>query len=137
MFSYLCTGGENSPDQYAEELVAKILLIDDELSIRGLLATLLERKGHTVLLADSGRKGLKLCKHERPDAVVLDLKMPEMDGLAVLRELREVGMDKPVIILTGAGDEESESQARLLGAAAFIEKQFSLHELGDTLKHLL
>jgi DNA-binding response OmpR family regulator len=117
--------------------MAKILLIDDELSIRGLLATLLERKGHTVLLADSGRKGLMLYKQERPDAIVLDLKMPEMDGLAVLRELRAAGMDKPVIILTGAGNEESESQARLLGAAAFIEKQFSLHELGDTLKRLL
>lgn len=115
----------------------KILVIDDEPSIRGLLATLLERKGYRVLLADSGRRGLELFKHERPSAVVVDLKMPEMDGLAVLRELRTLVREQPVIILTGAGDEESEFNARLLGATAFIKKQFSLHELGDTLKRVL
>ncbi len=114
-----------------------ILIIDDEPSIRGLLATLLERKGYDVLLADCGRKGLEVFKREQPAVTVLDLKMPEMDGLAVLRELRALDPAKPVIILTGARSEELEVEARLLGATAFIEKEFSLHRLGDTLKRVL
>ena len=64
-------------------MMAKILVIDDESSIRGLLATVLERKGYTVVLADSGVKGLELFTRERPEVIVLDLKMPEIDGLAV------------------------------------------------------
>ena len=117
--------------------MATILLIDDEPSIRGLLATLLERKGHTVVLAETGKKGLDLFKRNSPDLTVVDLKMPEMDGIAVLRELRALNPEKPVIILTGAADAQTEYEAGVLGAAAFIEKGFSLHALGDALKRLL
>lgn len=65
--------------------MAKILVIDDEQGIRDLLDTLLRRKGYDVVLAESGQKGLDLFRRERPDVVVLDLKMPGMDGLAVLQ----------------------------------------------------
>src|SRR6266545_3099108 len=109
--------------------MAKILPIDDEPSVRGLLATLLERKGYDVVLAESGRQGLEVFTRARPDVVLLDLSMPEMDELAVLRQLRVLDGEKPVIILTGAGSEAIECEARLLGAAAFVEKEFSLHEL--------
>lgn len=68
--------------------MAKILVIDDEEGIRHLLDTLLSRKGYTVVLAGSGRKGLELFRRERPDVVVLDLKMPEMDGVSVLKQIR-------------------------------------------------
>src|SRR4051812_13732026 len=112
----------------------KLLVIDDEPAIRGLLETLLVRKGYTVSAASSGAKGLELFRRERPDAVILDLRMEGMDGLAVLQELRKLDGAKPVIILTGAGTEQLEYQARLLGASAFVEKQFSLHELGHWLK---
>ena len=63
----------------------KVLVIDDEPGIRGLLATILERKGYAVVLAESGRKGLDLFRRERPDLVVLDLKMPDMGGITVAR----------------------------------------------------
>lgn len=63
--------------------MAKILVIDDEQGIRNLLDTLLRRKGYDVLLAESGRKGLELFRREHPDVIVLDLKMPEMDGIEV------------------------------------------------------
>lgn len=115
----------------------KVLVIDDEASMCGLLGTVLERKGYEVFLASSGHHGLELFKRRRPDVTVLDLRMPEMDGLAVLRELKAIDGQKPVIILTGAGNEHLEGEARLLGAAAFIQKEFSLHRLGNTLKHLL
>ncbi len=115
----------------------RILVIDDEPGIRGLLAAILERKGYQVLLAENGRKGLALFRRERPDVVVLDLKMPEMDGRTVLKALHTLHPGLPVVILTGIGTEETEQQVRALGAAACIGKEFSLHRLGDTLKHLL
>ena len=93
--------------------MAKVLVIDDEQGIRSLLDTLLRRKGYDVVVAESGRKGLELFRRERPDVIVLDLKMPEMDGLTVLQ------------------------QVRAMGVTEYVEKEFSLHLLGDSLKRLL
>jgi len=117
--------------------MAKILVIDDELGIRNLLDTLLRRKGYDVILADGGRKGLELFRREHPDVVVLDLKMPEMDGLTVLRQIHGLEPGKPVIILTGAGTGEAEREVRALGVTEYVEKEFSMHLLGDSLKRLL
>ena len=117
--------------------MTKILVIDDEQGIRNLLDTLLRRKGYDVVLAESGRQGLELFRRERPDVIVLDLKMPEMDGLTVLRQIKNLDPGKPVIILTGAGTAEAEKQVRTLGVTEYVEKEFSLHLLGDSLKRLL
>jgi len=117
--------------------MAKVLVIDDEPGIRNLLDTLLSRKGYDVVLADGGRKGLELFRRERPDAVVLDLKMLEMDGVTVLTQLRNADQKLPVIILTGAGTPETERQMSALGVSEFIEKEFSMHRLGDALKRLI
>ena len=117
--------------------MAKILVIDDEEGIRNLLDTLLRRKGYDVVLAESGSKGLELFRRERPDVIVLDLIMPEMTGLAVLRQIRSLDSKKPVIVLTGAGTAEAEQQVRALGGTEYVEKEFSLHRLGDALNRLL
>jgi DNA-binding NtrC family response regulator len=117
--------------------MAKVLVIDDEQGIRNLLDTLLRRKGYTVVLADGGRKGLELFRREHPDIVVLDLKMPELGGVAVLQQIRGLNPHIPVIVLTGAGTPETEQHVYALGASEFIEKEFSLHLLGDALKRLL
>ncbi|MBC7840551.1 MAG: response regulator [Nitrospiraceae bacterium] len=117
--------------------MAKILVIDDEEGIRHLLDTLLSRKGYTVVLAGSGRKGLELFRRERPDVVVLDLKMPEMDGVSVLKQIRQINLIQPVIILTGFLTPEAEQQMRALGVTEFVEKEFSMHHLGHALTRLL
>ena len=117
--------------------MAKILVIDDESGIRDLLDTLLRRKGYDVVLAESGQKGLDLFRRERPDVIVLDLKMPGMDGLSVLQQVRSLDSKKPVIVLTGAGTAETEQKVRALGVTEYVEKEFSLHLLGDSLKRLL
>ena len=117
--------------------MAKVLVIDDEQGIRSLLDTLLSRKGFNVVLADGGRKGLELFRRERPDVIVLDLNMPEMDGVAVLQQVRSLNPDQPVIILTGAGTPEKEQRVHALGVSEFVEKEFSLHRLGDALKRVL
>jgi CheY-like chemotaxis protein len=97
----------------------------------------LHRKGYDVVVAESGQKGLELFRRERPDVLVLDLKMPEMDGLTVLQQVRSVDLKQPVIILTGAGTAEAEQQVRALGVSEFVEKEFSLHRLGGALQRLL
>jgi DNA-binding NtrC family response regulator len=117
--------------------MAKILVIDDEQGIRDLLDTLLRRKGYDVVLAESGWKGLELFRLEHPDVIVLDLKMPGMDGLTVLQEIRSFDPRQPVIVLTGAGTAEAEQQVRAFGVTEYVEKEFSLHRLGDSLNRLL
>ena len=117
--------------------MATVLVIDDEEGIRNLLDTLLSRKGYEVVLASNGQKGLELFRRKRPDVVVLDLKMPHMDGLAVLQQVRQLNPTQPVVILTGAGTAEAEQQVRALGVTEYVEKEFSLHRLGDALKRLL
>ena len=102
--------------------MSKILVIDDEPSVRSLLDTLLSRKGYEVVLADGGRKGLELFRLEHPDAVVLDLKMPEMDGITVLKHIRSADQKLPVIVLTGAGTPETEQQVYALGVTEYVEK---------------
>ena len=69
--------------------------------------------------------------------MVLDLKMPGMDDLTVLQQVRSLNPKQPVIILTGAGTPESEQQVRAQGVTEYVEKEFSLHLLGDALKRLL
>ncbi len=117
--------------------MAKILVIDDEPSILDLFDTVLRRKGHEVVLAELGQKGLKLFQQERPHVTILDLEMPDMDGCAVLREIRTLDPKAPVIIQTGFGTEEREWQAREFGAAEFIPKGLSLHFLGAALDRVL
>jgi DNA-binding response OmpR family regulator len=117
--------------------MATILAVDDDEKIRELLSTLLRRKGHHVLTASHGQKGIEVFRRERPHVTILDFEMPDMDGLAVLRQIREIDPRAPVIMLTGAGTEAREKQARELGVTDFLAKGFSLHEVGAALNQVL
>ncbi len=117
--------------------MARILVVDDEQSIRDLLDTILRRRGHEVLLADQGQKALELFQRERPHVVILDLHMPGMNGIVALKQFRTIDAQTPVIILTGVGTEAMEQQARTLGVTDFLQKGFSLHALGSALDRAL
>ena len=117
--------------------MANILAVDDDEKIRDLLYTILRRKGHHVLTADHGQKGIDIFRRERPQVTILDFEMPDIDGLEVLRQIRAIAPHAPVIMLTGAGTEAREKQARELGVTDFLAKGFSLHELGATLNQVL
>ncbi len=117
--------------------MARILVIDDEPSMLDLLDTVLRRKGHEVVLTEHGQKGVKLFQREHPHVTILDLKIPDMDGLVVLKEIRTFDPNAPVIILKGFGTEESVRQARKLGVTEFLQKGFSLHILGAALDRVL
>ena len=116
----------------------KVLVIDDQPDVRTLTGMLLKHLGYDVVLADNGQKGLDLYRQEHPDVIVLDLTMPGMDGIEVLKLIRSVDPIQPVIVVTGDGRPETEREVRALVVSGFIVKgSTSIHSLGDTLKHLL
>jgi CheY-like chemotaxis protein len=116
--------------------MAKILVIDDAPNVRSSLNMLLRKKGYDVLLADNGWNGLELYRQEHPDAILLDLRMPGLDGIEVLKEIRSGDLKQPVIILTGDTNPETEQEVRALGVSEFIRKGLSLQALTDALEHL-
>jgi two-component system nitrogen regulation response regulator NtrX len=99
-----------------------VLLVDDEESIRDSLRMVLEYKNHKVVEAASGAEALRRVRESPVDAVLLDIKMPEMDGLEVLSSLREQGFEMPVIIITGHGDVPTAMEATRRGAYDLLEK---------------
>ena len=117
--------------------MTKILVIDDDARDRGLLVTVLEERGYEVILADNGGAGLMLCHQRTPDAVVLDLNMPGIDGGTILRQLRILHPTLPVVVFSGLSAEEVEQEMLNQGARAFIQKAFSLDQLGSALQEVL
>jgi DNA-binding response OmpR family regulator len=117
--------------------MSTILVVDDDPGIRGLLDQTLRRKAYSVVFAADGDSGFDLFRRISPDAVVLDLNMPGMDGMMLLEKVRELNERVPVIILTGPPMRELEHEASLLGATAFLRKASSIHELGNVLKEAL
>lgn len=111
----------------------KILIVDDEESIRTLIQNVMRSEQRTVLTAEAGRKAVNLFRRERPDITILDLKMPDMSGLEVLKEIREMDPSATVIIFSGTVVEALERQARELGASDFVAKGDSLFSLGQAL----
>jgi two-component system, NtrC family, nitrogen regulation response regulator NtrX len=101
---------------------AKILIIDDEEEIRNSLRMIFDYEGYECLLAANGPAGLKMIEKEDPDVVFLDIKMPQMDGIEVLKAAREREGAPPVVILSGHGNIQTAVEATKLGAFDFIEK---------------
>ena len=100
----------------------KILIVDDEEIIVRLLSMSLRSDGYETLAAYSGEQGLEVFKSESPDIVVTDIKMPGMDGLELLKKIKEIDAEKEVIIVTGHGDIDSTITALQYGASDFINK---------------
>lgn len=113
--------------------MAVVLVVDDDADIRTIVRVNLERAGHRVLTAASGREALALLAGEVPDVVFLDLMMPEVDGWAVLRELKSGRnrrlTDVPVFLLTALVDDTNRLRGGIEGALAHITKPFDPSEL--------
>jgi two-component system, NtrC family, nitrogen regulation response regulator NtrX len=101
---------------------ASILVVDDEAAIRDSLHMILEYEGYRVEEAGNGSQALAKVAERAPDAVVLDIKMPEMDGLELLKALRERGYDMPVLMISGHADVATAVEATRRGAFDFFEK---------------
>ena len=112
----------------------KLLVIDDEASTRDLLKMSLESDGYTVFVAEDGPKGLEIFARELPPVVLTDIKLPGMDGIEVLRKVKEQSPDTEVIVITGHGEMNLAVQALQLEASDFINKPISDEGLAVALR---
>jgi two-component system, OmpR family, response regulator MprA len=118
-------------------VAVRILVVDDDRAVRESLRRSLSFNGYSVSLAEDGVEALNSIVSDRPDAVVLDVMMPRLDGLEVCRQLRSTGDDLPILVLT-ARDSVSERVAGLdAGADDYLPKPFALEELLARMRALL
>ena len=103
-----------------------ILVIDDEQGVRDLFAKVLSRQDYNVLTAASGADGIQVAREQKVNLILLDIKMPGMDGLETLRRLKKVSPETAVIIITGFGTLQTSRKALKLGAVDYITKPFDL-----------
>jgi len=118
----------------AEERQLKILLVDDDEMVRKSAGAFLHKMGHHVVFASNGREGLERVEQGKPDIVISDIMMPDLDGLDFLRTLKERGSDVEVILVTGHGDLETAVEALRQGAFDFFTKPVRLDELRAALE---
>ncbi|TNF46137.1 sigma-54-dependent Fis family transcriptional regulator, partial [bacterium] len=114
-----------------------VLVVDDEKRVRESVRAILEDEGYSVLEADSGESALNKVAGDRPDAVLLDVWMPGIDGIETLKGIRQQDRDLPVIIMSGHGNIETAVSATKLGAYDFLEKPLSLDRLNLVLRNAL
>jgi two-component system, OmpR family, response regulator len=121
---------QRSPD-------ARLLVVDDEPGIRDLLATSLRFAGFEVHTAADGQEALRQAEAVRPDLVVLDVMLPDLDGFAVTRRLRERGRDTPVLFLTAKDDIADRVAGLTVGGDDYVTKPFSLEEVVARIRAVL
>jgi CheY-like chemotaxis protein len=116
-------------------LGSSVLVIEDDPDMRGLLVLMLEDQGHHVLAASDGREGLEVAERLKPDLILLDMKMPVMDGWEFARRYRAEEDDpSPIVVMTAA--EDPRTRAEEIGAAGWLGKPVELDVLYDTVKQI-
>jgi DNA-binding response OmpR family regulator len=118
-------------------MAEKILVVDDEQEIRNLLDHFLKDQGYEVILASDGNQALKLAAEENPQVIILDIKMPGLDGLEVCKLLKDKEQTRliPIIVITGFEDNKIEALDR--GADDFVNKPFDMAEIAIRVKSAL
>jgi two-component system, NtrC family, nitrogen regulation response regulator NtrX len=112
-----------------------ILIVDDDESVRKSLADVMRDEGYEVVTAASGREGIDLLHEVQPALALLDIAMPDMDGIETLRRFREIRPDMPVVMVTGHGTIETAVKTTKMGAYDFIQKPPELQHLNLVVKH--
>ena len=107
----------------------RILVVDDEDNLRSMLVAALKYEGYDVTQASDGAAGLRAARETKPDLIVLDVMMPNLDGFAVIKRLRDAGDRTPVIFLTARDSSEDRVTGLNLGGDDYLPKPFSLEEL--------
>jgi len=117
--------------------MAKILIADDSQFMRKTLEDMLVKAGHNDLVkAADGKETLEKCEEEKPDLILLDIIMPEVDGIEVLEKLSKSDIEK-VIVISAVGQEEMKNKAKSLGVKHYIIKPFEEKEVLETIKKVL
>ena len=107
----------------------KLLIVDDEADIREFARNFFVKRKMDVLVGSGGRQALDLIAKEKPNLVLLDIKMEEMTGVEVLRELRKTNQALKVIMVSGVEDEDTINETKSFGIVGYIHKPFILEEL--------
>lgn len=120
--------------------MAKIAIIEDDIVIAQMYRMKFEAEGFEVQTAENGRLGVELCEKMRPDAILLDIRMPEMNGDEALKKIRATTWGKhiPVLVLTNLGEEEAPDSLRSLGVTSYIVKaDFTPRQVTEHVKQAL
>ena len=112
----------------------KILIVDDQFGIRILLNEVLQKAGYTTFQAANGPQALEIAKEHELDLVLLDMKIPGMDGIEILKRLKEYDKSISVIIMTAYGELDMIQQAKDLGALAHFSKPFDIDDIRSIVK---
>ncbi|UCC40034.1 MAG: sigma-54-dependent Fis family transcriptional regulator, partial [Candidatus Aminicenantes bacterium] len=115
----------------------KILVIDDEAGIRSSLRGILEDEGYSVKTTETGEEGLNFLKAQNFDLILLDIWLPEMDGIEALKKIKMHEENAPVVMISGHGTVETAVKATKLGAYDFLEKPLTLEKVVLTVKNAL
>lgn len=115
----------------------KVLVVDDQFGIRVLLQEVLQREGYEIFQAPNGQTALEIVQREDPDLILLDMKIPGMDGLEILRNIRKLEIDTKVIMMTAYGELDLIHEAMEMGAIAHFTKPFDIDELRKAVKEQL
>ena len=117
--------------------MAKILVVDDDQGMREFLEILLAREGYDVALASGGKEAIGLCKKHKFDLAITDLKMPKVDGIDVLKSIKEISPETMVILITAFASGETALAAMKEGAHDYLEKNFDVEDLKTVIKDAL
>ncbi|CAA7599753.1 Two component system, signal transduction response regulator [Acididesulfobacillus acetoxydans] len=117
--------------------MAKVLVVDDQLGVRLLLYETFREDRHEVEMAANGSEAIRLAREFGPDLILMDMKMPGMNGVETLRQIRSLNISAQVMMMTAYGDIHNMQQARELGAVHYLTKPFDLFELRDRVAEIL
>jgi DNA-binding NtrC family response regulator len=125
-----------TPERTKLQIMANILVVDDELGIRDLLSEILNDEGHNVELAENAAQARAARIRSRPDLVLLDIWMPDTDGVTLLKEWSSTGaLTMPVIMMSGHATIDTAVEATKIGAQAFLEKPITMQKLLKAVEH--
>ena len=117
--------------------MARILVVDDQLGVRRLLFETFREDDHEVEMAANGAEALRLLETFKPDLILMDMKMPGMNGLETLGQIRALSQQVGVIMMTAYGDTQNMEQAKDLGILHYMSKPFDLFELRERVREIL
>ena len=117
--------------------MGNILVVDDDAQLRHSFEKLLTAEGHTVRISPTGEGGLELVRARIPDLVIMDVRLPGMDGLKTFQYMHEIEPKLPVIIMTAYGNTDTAIEATKLGAFDYVLKPFEIHEMLETIEKAL
>ncbi|PKG22004.1 response regulator [Niallia nealsonii] len=112
----------------------KVLIVDDQFGIRILLNEVFQKEGYQTFQAANGVQALEILTKNEPDIVLLDMKIPGMDGIEILKRMKKINQDIRVIIMTAYGELDMIQEAKDLGALTHFAKPFDIDDLRDAVK---